>query len=119
MGSDDVFGWRAGAGGGTSWHWLSCRRVTVTASSRGCPFVPVLVLYDTLASTTVPLITRFNSCALPRAAPPSGAEPALLWYAISAESRILAPLDHRCCNVRPLSTVYGHPYCPHGSRGPI
>ena len=36
----------------------------------------------------------------------------LLWYAISAESRILAPLDHRCCNVRPLSSVYGHPYCP-------
>ena len=44
---------------------------------------------------------------------------ALLWYAISAKSRILAPLDHRCCNVRPLSSVYGHPYCPHGSRGPI
>eukprot|EP01048_Picozoa_sp_COSAG05_P012764 COSAG05_NODE_1305_length_5237_cov_35.931685_6_plen_76_part_00 len=25
------------------------------------------------------------------------------WYAISAESRILAPLDHRCCNVRQLT----------------
>ena len=43
----------------------------------------------------------------------------ILWYSISAESRILALHDHRCCNVRPLSTVYGHPYCPHGSRGPI
>eukprot|EP01048_Picozoa_sp_COSAG05_P005286 COSAG05_NODE_310_length_11636_cov_115.006934_5_plen_80_part_00 len=28
---------------------------------------------------------------------------------ISAKSRILAPLDHRCCNVRPLSSMYGHP----------
>ena len=40
-------------------------------------------------------------------------------YAISGRSRILAPLDHRCCNVCPLSSVYGHPYCPHGSSGPI
>ena len=39
--------------------------------------------------------------------------------AISGRSRILAPLDHRCCNVCPLSSVYGHPYCPHGSSGPI
>ena len=27
--------------------------------------------------------------------------------------------DPRCCNVRPRSSAYGHPYCPHGSRGPI
>jgi len=25
----------------------------------------------------------------------------------------------RCCNVRPRSSAYGYPYCPHGSRGPI
>ena len=27
--------------------------------------------------------------------------------------------DHGCCNVRPRSSAYGYPYCPHGSRGPI
>jgi hypothetical protein len=27
--------------------------------------------------------------------------------------------DPRCCNVRPRSSAYGYPYCPHGSRGPI
>eukprot|EP01048_Picozoa_sp_COSAG05_P010261 COSAG05_NODE_892_length_6724_cov_32.630491_3_plen_87_part_00 len=25
----------------------------------------------------------------------------------------------RWCNVRPRSSAYGYPYCPHGSRGPI
>ena len=27
--------------------------------------------------------------------------------------------DPRCCNVRPRSSAYGYPYCPHGSRGAI
>ena len=27
--------------------------------------------------------------------------------------------DPRCCNVRPRSSAYESPYCPHGSRGPI
>ena len=27
--------------------------------------------------------------------------------------------DPMSCNVRPRSSAYGYPYCPHGSRGPI
>ena len=35
-----------------------------------------------------------------------------LWYAISAKSRILAPLDHRWCNVALLVACTGTPTVP-------